>query len=156
MQAIRIERTDPMAPGARELLELLSDTLEGITGDSGKSSFNATDIDGENAAFVLAFDDCGTAVGCGAFRPLQDGVAEVKRMYARPGTKGVGASILAWMEREAAMLGYSEVWLETRRINSRAVNFYIKHGYSEIPNFGKYAERPEAICFAKKLKPCVV
>jgi len=32
----------------------------------------------------------GEAVGCGAFRPLHDGVAEAKRMYSRAGTIGVG------------------------------------------------------------------
>jgi ribosomal protein S18 acetylase RimI-like enzyme len=51
----------------------------------------------------------------------------------------------------ASELGYSEAWLETRRVNSRAVNFYLKHGYREIPGFGKYAGLPEAICMAKEL-----
>ena len=72
-------------------------------------------------------------------------------MYAAPGTSGVGSAVLAHLESEAAKLGYSEVWLETRAVNSRAVAFYEQRGYSRISNFGKYVGRAEAVCFAKRL-----
>ncbi len=70
-------------------------------------------------------------------------------MYARPGTRGVGAALLAHIEDAAAGFGYTALWLETRHVNTRAVAFYLKHGYQIIPNYGKYAGRPEAACFAK-------
>jgi ribosomal protein S18 acetylase RimI-like enzyme len=72
-------------------------------------------------------------------------------MYARPGTRGVGAALLAHIERAAAGFGYRELWLETRRVNARAVAFYLGHGYAGIDNYGKYAGRPEAVCFGKRL-----
>jgi ribosomal protein S18 acetylase RimI-like enzyme len=57
--------------------------------------------------------------------------------------------LLAALERQALAFGYRAVWLETRRVNVRAVAFYEKHGYRVIPNFGKYAGRPDAVCLGK-------
>ena len=53
-------------------------------------------------------------------------------MYAAPGTSGVGSAVLAHLESEAAKLGYSEVWLETRAVNSRAVALYEQRGRPQI------------------------
>ncbi|UFZ05312.1 GNAT family N-acetyltransferase [Bradyrhizobium ontarionense] len=129
----------------------LSATLARITGDSGRSSFDPDDVRGPQACFVVASDACGQAVGCGALRPLDADIAELKRMYARPGTRGVGAAILSHLEIAAAGFGYRALRLETRLVNQRAVRFYERHGYRRIPNFGKYVGRPEAVCFEKRL-----
>ena len=149
---MRVEPAHPSDTAASSLLDRLSETLATITGDSGRASFDPSDVEGAGAKFVLAYDVLEEAVGCGAYRPLSDGIGEVKRMFAIPGTKGVGALILAFLEASAFSDGYGELWLETRLINHRAVSFYERHGYSRIPNFGKYAGRAEAICFAKTLQ----
>lgn len=147
-----ITNEDPASPVATSLIEALSETLARITGDSGKSSFDTNDVRGSRASFVVACTNTGTAVGCGAIRPIDESIAEVKRMYAMPGTSGVGSAVLAHLESEARTLDYSELWLETRLINQRAVSFYEKRGYSRIPNFGKYVGKAEAVCFGKRLR----
>ena len=139
-------------------MEELSATLEQITGDGGKASFDPEDVsDPATACFAIARGDDGRAVGCGAFRPLvhQPGVAELKRMYARPGARagGVGRSVLAYLEAQAIARGYEALWLETRLVNRRAVAFYDRHGYARIPNFGKYVGLEGAVCFEKRLAP---
>jgi GNAT superfamily N-acetyltransferase len=148
---LSIAPEDPASIDSLELMEELSSTLASITGDSGKSSFDPDDVRGSNACFVVARDAEGRAVGCGAFRPLQERVAEVKRMYSRPGTGGVGSAILAFLEVAAVKLGYRALWLETRLVNKRAVSFYERRGYRRIPNFGKYVGNPKAVCFEKRL-----
>ncbi|WP_417069256.1 GNAT family N-acetyltransferase [Niveibacterium terrae] len=148
---LRIERSDPDSPTARALLDALSETLAALTGDSGRSSFDASDVRGAGAAFVVAHSATGEAIGCGAYRPLQTGVAELKRMYAHSTGAGVGSALLAHLEQAAQADGYCEIWLETRRVNTRAVAFYLRHGYHEIANFGRYLGRPEAICLARTL-----
>ena len=148
---LSIQPDDPSSPEAAALIEALSQALASITGETGKASFDVTDVRGPQGLFVVARDADGTAVGCGAFRPLQPGVAEIKRMYARPDTKGVGHAILAHLEREAAARGYDEAWLETGDANTRAVAFYQAHGYRPIPAFGRYVGKPGAVCFAKRL-----
>ena len=107
-------------------------------------------IFGRQARFVVARDQDGRAVGCGALRPLADGVAELKRMYARPGTPGAGSALLAFLEAEASALEYHAIWLAARVINQRAGGFYRARGYITIPNYGKNAGRADSVCRAKQ------
>ena len=146
-----ITNEDPASVEAALLLEALSNTLAKITGNSGVSSFDSNDVRGDRARFVVARTNAGTPIGCGAFRPINALIAEVKRMYAAPGTAGVGSAVLAHLEQEARNIGYAELWLETRRVNEQAVSFYQSRGYVRIPNFGKYARNVEAVCLGKAL-----
>ena len=150
-----VSACDPESAHAQALVAELSATLAGITGDSGAASFAAADARMARSLFVVARDDDGALLGCGALRPLDgevgENVGEIKRRYARPGTRGVGAALLAYLEREAEVFGYRALWLETRRVNTRAVAFYLAHGYAEIPNYGKYVGRLDAVCFSKRL-----
>ena len=146
-----IAPTDPDSPDARTLLTELGAALAGITGSDGSASFDAADVRGPRACFLVARAPDGSPAGCGALRPLADGVAELKRMYARPGS-GAGEHLLAALERHALAFGYRELWLETRRVNLRAIAFYERHGYRVIPNFGRYAGRAEAICLGKPVE----
>jgi GNAT superfamily N-acetyltransferase len=153
---VRIDPCDPDSGDALALLGELSAVLAGITGSSGEASFASGDARVARSLFVVARADDGALLGCGALRPLEGDVAEVKRMYARPGAQGAGAALLAHLERAAAAFGYRAVWLETRRVNARAVAFYRRHGYSEIANYGKYAGRADAICLGKFLANVVL
>jgi len=151
--AIRVTVEDPETPDAALLLDELSDQLSLMTGSSGKASFDVNDVRGDRALFVVARDGDGKPVGCGALRPLEHHVAELKRMYSRRTVPGIGAAVLAHLEAQAQQLGYAAVRLETRAVNSRAVTFYERLGYARIANFGKYAGRPEAVCYEKRLAP---
>lgn len=142
---------DPSSSDAAALMDELSGVLAAITGDSGRSSFDPEDVRSAKACFVIARTADGAAVGCGALRPFQEGVAEVKRMYARPGYRGVGSAVLAFLEEEAKRLGYHTLWLETRLVNRKAVLFYEHKGFHRIPNFGKYVGNEKAVCFEKRL-----
>jgi len=133
-------------------MEQLSAALTEITGDSGQCCFAASDVQGAGALFVVARGADGALLGCGALRPLGGDVAEIKRMYARPGTRGVGAALLAHLEAAAVDFGYAHTWLATRRVNPRAVAVYRQHGYGDIPNYGKHAGRTEAICLGKRVR----
>ena len=148
---IHIAAESPTSADSQTLMAELSQILADLTGGDGRASFDPADMLSPRARFVVARDAGGALLGCGAFRPLQEGVAELKRMYARRGTKGVGRAILAHLEEEARRLGYREVWLETRRANATAVGFYERNGYLRRANFGKYAGNAKAVCFAKKL-----
>ena len=147
-----IKETQPNAQDAIDLMEELSKNLELITGDSGKNSFNSNDVSVPRSLFVVAYSEKGEAVGCGAIRPINNEVAEVKRMFAKIKGIGVGSEILKHLEKEAQKLGYYVLWLETRLINKSAVSFYEKEGYHRISNYGKYINKPEAVCFEKNIK----
>ncbi|MCC2972800.1 GNAT family N-acetyltransferase [Massilia sp. IC2-476] len=147
---MNIAPADPASPDARALIAELDAALQGITGDSGASSFNPDDVRGPQAVFMIARDGQGRPLGCGALRPLLPGVAELKRMYARPGSSA-GAPLLAALEEQAHMLGYREIRLSTRRINARAVDFYRRHGYADAPAWGKYVGSEISVCLGRLL-----
>lgn len=148
---MKIIEANPNSFDAINLMEELSKSLEIITGDSGKNSFNPNDACMPRSLFVVAYSDDGEPIGCGAIRPINEEVAEVKRMFARTKAVGVGSEILKYLENNAKKLGYSALWLETRLVNKRAVAFYEKRGYHNISNYGKYINRPEAVCFEKNI-----
>lgn len=153
MSVVRIIEASPNDPAAVRLLDALSDALSAITGDDGRASFDPAQTDEPGSVFLLALDGADRPVGCGALRPLAEGVGEIKRMYAAPGTKSVGATLLAALEAEAERLGYSTLKLSTRRVNHRAVDFYRRQGWNETGPFGRYVGRSESICMAKTLSP---
>ena len=148
---MKIIEKSPNTPEAIILMNELSKILESITGDNGKSSFNPNDVCTLKAVFVIAYNQNEEAIGCGAIRPINGKVAEVKRMYAKTKENGIGTKILCYLEKRAQEMGYSAICLETRLINERAVSFYESRGYKRIVNYGKYANRPEAVCFQKNI-----
>ncbi len=147
---ITISNEDPLKPDSLALMSELSAVLQAITGSKGCACFDVHDVRVEGARFAVARNVDGVAVGCGAFRPFA-GVAEIKRMHARPGQRDVGSAILAHLEQEAAALGYAMLGLETRLIKQRAVAFYQARQYQRIPNYGSYLGNTLAACFSKQL-----
>ncbi|AKJ30956.1 GNAT family N-acetyltransferase [Caldimonas brevitalea] len=153
---MKIELVDstPHHPDALSLLDELSAELRAITGSDGTARFRTGDLDHPRSVFLLARQD-GRAVGCGALRPLEAAgdphVAEIKRMYARERGRGIGAAVLAALEARAHSFGYREIWLETRKVNLKAVGFYQRLGYRVRENYGPYVGRTEAVCFEKAL-----
>jgi putative acetyltransferase len=138
-------------PEAMELLEELSQALMNITGASGQNSFSLEDMEEARSCFVLAINQDGKAVGCGAIRAISKEIAEVKRVYAREKGQHIGTDILTYLEEKAKSLGFIALWLETRVKNKQAVSFYLKKGYVIRENYGKYAGNKEAVCFEKLL-----
>ncbi|MEZ5346203.1 MAG: GNAT family N-acetyltransferase [Pyrinomonadaceae bacterium] len=146
-----ITAESPYDPVSLELLDELSAILKKMTGSSGKRSVDLTDFTSPDAVFIVARNESGIPVGCGGIRRISARTGEIKRMYSKE--RGIGTEILKSLEKKAEELGYQALCLETRRINKAAISFYLKYGYRKIPNYGRYAGRPEAICFKKTLKP---
>ena len=151
--AIEVSAEDPAGADALALMAELTAALTAITGDGGQASFDPADVRGPRACFALARDAHGRALGCGALRPMAGDTGEVKRMFARPGTRGVGVALLRFLESEAARHGYRALRLSTRLVNARAVGFYERHGYRRIPGYGRYAGSEVSVCFEKALAP---
>ena len=149
--SVLISAESPFSTDAISLIDELSECLQDITGDNGKKSFDANDVCNDRALFVIARNQSGKAIGCGSFRPMDDTTAEIKRMYAKDKGMGIGNKILSYLEHQAHHIGYKTLRLETRMVNAKAVSFYERSGYRKIPNYGKYVERTNSICFEKDL-----
>jgi GNAT superfamily N-acetyltransferase len=76
-------------------------------------------------------------VGVGTLKPVDDTLAEVKRMYVRPAARGlgVGRAILARLLHDASAEGYATVRLETLRFMTTAQAMYRTFGFVDIARF---------------------
>ncbi|MGN1021678.1 MAG: GNAT family N-acetyltransferase [Aristaeellaceae bacterium] len=151
MSMLIMAETPVDAPEARLLMGELSRELVRITGADGRTRFHPADAQEEGGVFLVAYLD-GEPWGCGALRRLSADTGEIKRVYARPNRAGVGSGILAALEERAAALGYRRLLLETRRQNTRAMAFYLRHGYAICKAYGPYVGREDACCFEKRLR----
>lgn len=98
------------------------------------------------AVVLVARDEDGAAVGCGALRSIGDGVGELKRMYVVPSARGrgVAGAVLAALEDEARRRGWTALRLETGPRQPEAIALYTGAGYRPIEPFGTYAGDPDA------------
>ena len=105
------------------------------------------------SAFLIARDGDGEATGCGALRLLDDGTAEVKRMYVTPQARGTGVAtgILRALEDHARRDGISSLVLSTGVKQPDAIRFYEREGYQRIDGYGPYVGEPLARCFTRQL-----
>lgn len=146
---LTLRRADATAPEVRALLAAQETALAALVTPSGRPAYDpAADADDERAAVFVA-EAAGLAVGCGALRPLDATTAEMKRLYAAPGTRGVGFALVAALEDFARQTGFATMKVETRTENRRAISFYIACGYVPCPAYGAYIGRTDATCFER-------
>jgi GNAT superfamily N-acetyltransferase len=95
---------------------------------------------------LLARDDAGAVLGCGALRRLGPDTAELKRMYVVPAARGCGVSkvVLAALEGAALERGWTTLRLETGPRQPEAIALYCGAGYREIGPFGAYSGNSDA------------
>ena len=103
-----------------------------------------------NVLFVVARNEHGTAVGCGAI-VLEDGYGELKRMYAVPEVRGrgVGRATLGALEQLAANAGTVVYRLETGYLQPDAIAVYERCGYRRRGPFGDYTDDPNSVFMEK-------
>lgn len=109
---------------------------------------DAHQLEAPGGCFVIAYLD-GEPVGCVGLQTIDPGVGEVKRMWVSPTARGrgVGAGLLAEVERRAAAAGLGTLRLDTDRILTEAVALYRRSGYREI---GRYNDNPYPDLFFEK------
>ncbi len=146
-----IRRTDSSDPDFRELVALLDAELAERDGDEHPFYAQFNKIDLIRHAVVATVD--GEAVGCGAYKPYEGDIVEIKRMFVRPRGrgKGIAVAVLDELERWAREEGYSSAVLETGFKQPEAIRLYEKSGYVRIPNYGQYAGVANSLCMRKDL-----
>ena len=139
---------------ARRLIGELNRELAATYPEEGANHFrlDAGEVAAGRGAFLVARID-GDAVGCGAVRLLDDGRAEVKRMYTSPAARGRGVAraLLAELERVGRELGARELVLETGVRQTEALGLYRGAGFVPVDAWGEYIDSPLSVCLGKVL-----
>ena len=107
--AVRFERCDPEEPPASELLAAMRAELNDVYETFSRLDNPPLAPDGaarrRAGAYLVGYEGA-TAVAGGGLRRLDDGVAEIKRMYVRPGPAPRRGRALLARSRTARELGY--------------------------------------------------
>jgi hypothetical protein len=154
VHSITVQREDPRSEAATNLMrELTAEVAERYSDfrPDGSVSFNAADVLVPRSAFVIARLNSEPA-GCGALRPIDAEIVEVKRMYVcAPHARrlGVGRRILTVLERLAVEFDYRVMRLETGFRQPETIALYERCGFRRIPPFGTYVGNPISVCYEK-------
>lgn len=81
----------------------------------------------------------GAAAGTAALRPLSKHSCEAKRLYVRPQYrgKGTGKSLLCRLVKEARVAGYHEMYGDTLKSMTSALQMYREIGFSEVSPYSR-------------------
>ncbi len=141
-------------PDARTLTELVQGEYVIRYGGRDEAPIDVAEFLPPEGLFLVARID-GAPAGCGGWRALGDGRAEIKRMFttAEYRNRGVARAVLAELERTAAAAGIAELVLETGTVQPEAIALYESSGYRPIEGFGYYAGRPLSRSFGKRVEP---
>lgn len=106
----------------------------------------------DNVLFAVARDGDGVAIATGALA-LNDGWAELKRMWVVPQARGRGLSkaLLVALETRARDAGITWLRLETGIANHEALGLYERSGFVRIGPFGDYRPDPLSVFMEKRL-----
>jgi GNAT superfamily N-acetyltransferase len=134
---VRVVRgDDPVAVSLLAQMEAeVEATLGPVTPDR-TSVVSAAELSPPGGAYVVVLED-GDAVAGGGVRRLDEGVAEIKRMWTAPAARGRGHGrrLLAALEDAARELGYARVRLDTAAPMQAARAIYTSSGYESIPDY---------------------
>ena len=141
-------------PVVKDLIELIQGEYVVRYGGPDDAPIDAEEFAPPRGLFLLATLD-GEPAGCGGWRDLGDGRAELKRMFtvAAFRNRGVARTLLAELERTAAAAGIRDMVLETGAVQPEAIALYRSTGYDPIDGFGYYAGAPLSRAFGKRLVP---
>jgi len=141
---IEIQKVESPTDDVRALIGELDAELNAAYSPEQRHGLDISRIFQPHIAFFIAYLD-GHPAGCGGVA-FQDTLAEVKRMYVRPDSRGqnVGQTILARLESEAKARGIPRMVLETGDAQKAALIFYQRAGYSPCAPFEPYAAMPAA------------
>jgi GNAT superfamily N-acetyltransferase len=149
---LRFEQADPEVLPASELLAEMRVELNDVY-----DSFNRLDnpplvpdeLRGPDGAYLVGYEDA-EAVAGGGVRRLDDGVAEIKRMFVRPAarSRGVARALLEALEQTARELGYERIRLDTGPKQVHGLALYRSAGYVDVP---PYNDNPFACFWGEKV-----
>jgi GNAT superfamily N-acetyltransferase len=141
-------------PVAHDLVEQVQEEYVQRYGGRDAAAVDAAEFVPPLGIFLVAEID-GEPAGCGAWRRLAPGVAEIKRVYVVPRfrRRGLAQVIVTALEAGVARAGHRSLVLNTGQEQPEALALYAELGYGPIEGYGIYACSPGAVFLGKDLGP---
>jgi ribosomal protein S18 acetylase RimI-like enzyme len=139
-------------PLAQELIGRVQQEYVARYGGPDAAPVDAAEFRPPNGVFLVVEVD-GVPAGCGAWRVLPDGRAEMKRVYVEPAfrRRGIARVVVDAIEADVARAGFGSLVLNTGHEQPEALALYAALGYLPVSGFGIYACEPGAVFLGKDL-----
>lgn len=148
---IDIRKESPRQEGVLRLLALSNAYAASLYPAESNHMVPVDELEQENVSFFVARrgDDI---LGCASIVRLDDGTAEIKRMFVDENARGLrlGQRLLNALEGEAREHDLSALRLETGIYQPEAIGLYRKAGFVEIEAFGSYQPDPLSLFMEKR------
>lgn len=118
-----------------ELIDLFNAQYPGRAARPGSVTTPAEMV-APHGVFLVGYED-ERPIAIGGVRRLEDGVAEIKRMYVVPDarSRGAGRALLAALEDAARGLGYERVRIDAGAEQKHSRRLFADTGYTEISQY---------------------
>lgn len=105
---------------------------------------------GSPSGCLLLVYDKEQAIACAAYRKIDEGICELKRMYIKPSFRGlkIGQRLLEMLCKLAFDNGYTKMRLDTLDTMLPAIGLYKKNGFYEIAAY--YHNPNEGVVYMEK------
>jgi GNAT superfamily N-acetyltransferase len=154
LHELEFERVAPSHPVASGMIRELDEELQRRYPVESIHGLHPDEMVTFPGVFLLARCE-GVVVACGAVRPLDGGLAELKRMYVVPSARrrGLARRLLEELEQVARELDVRVLRLETGVNQPESVALYEGAGYAPIAPYGEYIGNTYSLCYEKRLRP---
>ena len=127
--------------GLRQLLEIYGEVRkhDAALGDYEQELAELPGIYARPAGCALLAYVGAEVAGCVAYRPLETGVCEMKRLFVSDAFKGrgIGKALVERLIEEARNAGYRKMRLDTHRWMETARQLYSRFGFKEIDAYNQ-------------------
>ncbi|MCB1516751.1 MAG: GNAT family N-acetyltransferase [Hyphomicrobiaceae bacterium] len=152
---ITIAQETPLQEDVRQFVAALNAYLRPLSPPQFQFQMTVEQMAEPHTTLLVARDETGRALGMGALKVHEDGLAEVKRMYTLPEVRGqrVGRLLLDTLEGLARDRGISSLKLETGNVDgfAPAWRLYERGGFTRCGAFLDYPDSGYSAFFEKTL-----
>ena len=147
-----ISRESSDSPDARALIAELEAELVLLYPQASRHGYSVDKLIAQGVAFFVVRHD-GAAAGCGGVQLYGGEYGELKRMYVRPRSRGLGLAkqMLQHLADHARSHGVMLLRLETGIHQHAAIGLYEQMGFRLVPPFGSYRDDPLSRFYEKAL-----
>jgi len=152
--AVTVEQESPLNGEVAGLVRQLNEYLSALTPDEFNYFMSVEEMNEPATTLFVARNEDGKAVGIGAMRREDAGIAEVKRMFTLPEVRGqgVGGKLLDAIIKLAQDEGVDKLVLETGNDHPEAWRLYESRGFSRCGPVLDYPDSEWSVFYEKPLR----